>query len=561
MAKGQRISPLVVQEAFASGDDRFLDMLHQVRDGKAIIALIDRWQKDFRPWARELVLTYLEGPLNGADDRLILKRLFKHAEANRDDERMGAFMALFDRLARRRAHTRGRYDWQTRQSWTESRLRAQRTATQFSVHTVYYLQRRAWRHFRRMGFQRPAEYPAAVAKGLARYRDEDLPDGLAVLDSWGLVHACFGEGDAIAFNVAHANLTRPARLEEMVDPYFPELWKQPASANVLLDLLWSARSRIVRMWAARLLRRDHATSLTNVPIEKLFTLLEHDDPEMQQLGAELLENAAGLDTLDIATWLRLLKTRNINAVSAIADVMRKRVRPERVTLAQAVDIASASPVPVARLGLEFVRGRTIGSAGDRAELARLALAKCEGIGGELARFALSILGAAEHYDVDLVSRFFDSLRASIREGAWEWLIDETSAGWKDAALWSRLLETPYDDVRLRLVAQLQRRSKLPGVGMAGLAQLWAGVLLGIHRGGRAKLTALRQISDAVKADPQNAEALLPVLSVALRSVRPAEARAGLAAVVAAVNARPELEPLIRQALPELALEPEGAVSR
>jgi hypothetical protein len=28
-----------------------------------------------------------------------------------------------------------------------------------------------------------------------------------------------------------------------------------------------------------------------------------------------------------------------------------------------------------------------------------------------------------------------------------------------------------------------------------------------------------------------------------------------------VNARPELEPLIRQALPELALEPEGAVSR
>jgi hypothetical protein len=87
------------------------------------------------------------------------------------------------------------------------------------------------------------------------------------------------------------------------------------------------------------------------------------------------------------------------------------------------------------------------------------------------------------------------------------------------------------------------------------------VLLGIHRGGRAKLTALRQISDAVKADPQNAEALLPVLSVALRSVRPAEARAGLAAVVAAVNARPELEPLIRQALPELALEPEGAVSR
>src|SRR6266566_5772678 len=98
MAKGQRISPLVVQEALASGDDRFLDLLHQLGDRKGLIALIDRWQKDFRPWARELVLKYLDGPVDAPDHRLILKRLFKHAEASRDDERMGAFMALFDRL-------------------------------------------------------------------------------------------------------------------------------------------------------------------------------------------------------------------------------------------------------------------------------------------------------------------------------------------------------------------------------------------------------------------------------------------------------------------------------
>src|SRR6266536_3007679 len=77
-------------------------------------------------------------------------------------------------------------------------------ASPAAAHTLFYLQRRAWRYFRRMGFQRPAEYPAAVAKGLARYRDMDLPDGLAVLDSWGLIHACFGEGDAVHFNTAHA---------------------------------------------------------------------------------------------------------------------------------------------------------------------------------------------------------------------------------------------------------------------------------------------------------------------------------------------------------------------
>ena len=38
MAKGQRISPLIVQEALASGDDRFLDLLHQL--GAASGALV-----------------------------------------------------------------------------------------------------------------------------------------------------------------------------------------------------------------------------------------------------------------------------------------------------------------------------------------------------------------------------------------------------------------------------------------------------------------------------------------------------------------------------------------
>jgi hypothetical protein len=90
-----------------------------------------------------------------------------------------------------------------------------------------------------------------------------------------------------------------------------------------------------------------------------------------------------------------------------------------------------------------------------------------------------------------------------------------------------------------------------------LASLWTGVLLAIHRGGRAKLTALRQVSDAIRAEPQSTRTLLPVLVVAIRSVRPAEARAGLAALVTAIEAQADLEPLVREALPELVLEAEG----
>jgi hypothetical protein len=41
--------------------------------------------------------------------------------------------------------------------------------------------------------------------------------------------------------------------------------------------------------------------------------------------------------------------------------------------------------------------------------------------------------------------------------------------------------------------------------------------------------------------------------VAIRSVRGPEARHGLAAIVAAVDARPDLEPLLKKHLPELSL--------
>jgi hypothetical protein len=79
------------------------------------------------------------------------------------------------------------------------------------------------------------------------------------------------------------------------------------------------------------------------------------------------------------------------------------------------------------------------------------------------------------------------------------------------------------------------------------------VLLGIHRGGRSKLTALRHISDAVARDPHNAAALLPVLAVAIRSVRLPEARTGLAAVLGAVERAPALAGDVARFLPELQL--------
>jgi hypothetical protein len=83
------------------------------------------------------------------------------------------------------------------------------------------------------------------------------------------------------------------------------------------------------------------------------------------------------------------------------------------------------------------------------------------------------------------------------------------------------------------------------------------VLLNIHRGGRAKLSALRQISDRILREPQNAKTLLPVLAIAIRSVRPPEARHGLAAIVTAVDRLPNLADEVKRELPELELNIAG----
>jgi hypothetical protein len=239
-------------------------------------------------------------------------------------------------------------------------------------------------------------------------------------------------------------------------------------------------------------------------------------------------------------------------LETIVAAFRRVVAPTRLTLEQSVTLANAPAVPVARLGQWLLRSRAIRTDAERAIVARLADAASEAVAGELAAWALPVVGAAGAYDVDRVVAFFDARPATTRASALAWLTPQ-SAGWADPTLFARLLETPFDDVRFALLAILNERAKLPGAGPDALTPLWAGVLLNIHRGGRAKLTALRQISAAVIAAPDAARTLLPLVAVAIRSVRPPEARTGLAAVVTAVDREPSLRPLVERLLPELKL--------
>jgi len=547
-------SSLILQELFAQADRQFLDTVLTCTDARTLGGLVTRWLADPRPWARETLLKFLDQPMMERHKALLIKRVYKHAEKAGDDEIVGACMRGFDGLIRRRVVQR--YHW-TRGRGREiiDQLRSPPRRRTFSYATACYLRRRTWRYFRRKGFADAGGYVAAIAAALRQYRDEDVALGQNMLDCWGLMHACFGKSDVVCFTRRHANLAPLRGLGELaVAPMFERHWVRPESMSPLIDLVLAARSRVVRVWSILLLRRHHAAALPGIKPEQLLRMLASDDADVQQFGAELLSNSASVAKLPLETWLKLLETTNFEALQLVCDAFMRHVAPSRVSLAQAVEITCSAAVPVARLGWNLLQAREIDPAASRPELARLADLRCEAVGEGVARWALSLIGSAGAYDVDTIVRFFDSTLATVRRGALAWLVPDVP-GYSDPALYARLVESPYDDVRLFLVAQLSLRHKLPGAGDDQLTSLWAGVLLNIHRGSRAKLTALRQISAAVRDRPESRGRLLPVLAVAIRSVRGPEARHGLAALVAAVEASPDLAQSVAEQFPELRIIP------
>jgi hypothetical protein len=548
------ISSLVIAELYDSADDSFLNVVLDYSDNfKPILSLIERWKKDTRPWARKLKFEFLFGKKSPWQCRPVFKRLFKQAWVDRDHELMGAFMVALDCCIRRQRRTRHRYVQRTLETTEYLRLPVYPRGLGFSTPTKHYLRRRAWRYFRRLGHADAIGYRSGIASALVRYEDDDVRAGENLIDNWGLMHACFGKSPVLAFNARHTNVAADSSLGDLqAAPMFERHWAVPEAAAVLIDILLGAKCRPVRIWAIQLLRRLHAESLPKIDPQTLLKLLDHTDDDVAAFAAELLNDAQAVASFPMTTWMGLLATRNPTVVASICNAFATHVSFDRVSLAQAVELAARLATPVAALGLEILAAKTIKTDADFRDLANLSRAQSAAVGARLAQFALSRLNVPGVYRVDEIVGFFDNRLSPVRAGAFEALVNQSPAD-TDPTFWARLFESPYDDVRIELVNRLKKRTDLPGASAESTAHLWQTVLLNIHRGGRAKLSALRQISDRILREPQNAKTLLPVLAIAIRSVRPPEARHGLAAIVTAVDRLPNLADEVKRELPELEL--------
>ncbi len=431
----------------------------------------------------------------------------------------------------------------------------------FSAATRHYLRRRCWRYFRHLGRRSPERYVPAIVEALVRYRDSDLGDGIALLDKWGLVHALFHHSPALE---ARSNGWVPAPNHSLAElepaPMFPALWEQaPAS---VVELLLQSGCRPVRQWAMKVIRRDFGRYRPLLTLPILFGLLGSEDAEVVAQAAEWLKGYEGLDRIDADLWLTLLDTPDPIALDLICELIGQHVRPERLSLDQVLSLATRRPVPVARLGLAMLGTWVPRTEAECEALLRLAEAECDSVRPELLHWARTVLSESERFRPDWVLEFLDSRHADVREVGWSWFRSEPRS-LEDVETWKKLLESPYDDVRLGLVSELEGRLRKSPRGWdgqgsldpEGLRLLWATVLLNTQRGGRAKPTVVRQMIRRLRSRPDELRPLLPVLAVAVRSVRGPEWRAGLAAVVQLATSRPDAADAVRSAFPELAWEP------
>jgi hypothetical protein len=396
----------------------------------------------------------------------------------------------------------------------------------------------------------------AIAPLLREYTDADTATGLALLDNWGLVHILYHHSPVL---IAKANgwiLAPDRNLTELQPaPMFDAVWK--TVPDTLAALLEEAHSRVVRQWAIFLLKRDHRDTLARLPLEKLVGWLGHKAPEMVALAAEVLRRGSDLGRIGLEHWFSLLETDNQQTLELLAGLMADHFPLPRVSILASVEMACKRQKVLAQLGFDWLKQKTFTSEDDYRALFGLREAESEPHRSTMMAWARGVLATAPMFEPEWVLELLDHRHEDVRAEGWNWLREDGRIR-DNVIIWQRLLESPYDDVRLMLVGHLEERASpeqtIPDRGRLDpemVRLLWATVLLNVHRGSRQKPWVVRQMVERLTRKPEEIAVLLPMLAVALRSVRGPEWRVGLAGVVTFVEKHPELSDQIATAFPEL----------
>ncbi len=556
-------STLLLDEFFSEGDDRFFEELVATRADRKLHALAPRWFVDERPWARGMLLRYIDDGCDREAHRGLVKGLFKLAEEAGDDLLMAHFLVAFDRLVGHVVKQKSGWNWDTGQRFeTYHRVRTTQQPRllprkpkirggQFSIYTRQYLQRRALRYFRRLGFRDAARYGSAVRTALLLYEDRHLERPEQLLDAWGLMHLLYHGSPVIVRAPRGIRVAEGRKLSELEPaPLHPGAWR--GSFEETMAMLAVTPCLFVRRWLVSWLEHTYEEPLRAPDIRHLKRLLWSPHADVQSFAAGLLERARGAETLPLVEWLSLLDIDHPTAISVLCDMVKRHVSPDRLDLAACVDLACARPAPVAELGLTWARTKPIDGPEALQTALRLVEARAANVIENAVAWLVGLVGQASLGTSHHVLTLLDAPQVLARTAGVRLMKDPRFSD--DPQLWAALVESPYADTRAFLITHLE--SRIPSLPEEGVQRTWATTLLAVSRASRAKRQVLRQLARRVATDPDRAEDWLPLMAIALRSVREPERRAALAAIGKAAFLQPCLRQPIAKHIPELQLFPE-----
>lgn len=548
-------SALLIDLYFETGDDRFLDEVLCFDGAKKLAGLAKPWFEDTRPFARRALLAYIDDGCARAEHKALVKRLFKLAEAARDDQVMAHFMVSFDRLLRRALRAvSGNYDAGTRR-WVpvmgltadptvREKLDKDETAPEFTRVTRRYLTRRAFRYFRRMGYRDPAAYRRGVVPALELYRDEHLSSVGRLLAAWGLLHVLYGRSPILVRNPKGIVVASGHTLAELTpQPIFSAAWDQ--AFDELLGLLLRAQSRPVRGWALAMLRARYAAELAGLGLDRVKSLVLSSSEEAQILGVELFVRLPGLEQASLSDWLELLGSENLEVLAAVCERATSIVSSARLDLSQCVDLSLSPAAPLAALGLIWLKEKRITNEAALVSCLRLCLAKVATVRADAAAYNAQLLRTLPFVRPEHVREMCDAPHVEVRGHGLGVVNDRFP---DEISLWSALCESPYPDVRSFVLAHAER-FRLQSA--ATLPHVLGTVLFALSGAAAEKRRAAREITARIANQPAEAQTLLPLLRVTLKSVHPAERTLSLSTLVKIAHQRESLREVLRAGFPEL----------
>jgi hypothetical protein len=612
MSGGTTSSSLLLDELMEAGDVRVLPELLGLRAQKKLAGLASSLFKDSRPFARQVLLGYIDDGCDRPGHRVFVKTLFKAAEKANDLELMAHFAVAFDRLVKRRLVTTSGWDWANRRAYTKKVLMepkellrrlprwkgsGKRTYTNpvtgkttamrrpfiplvnphttwgrnprtnrwessrvgggeeradpltFSFSTRRYLQRRTWRFFRRVHEGGDARFRAAILPALKMFKDEHLATIESMLDGWFLAHVLYANSEVLDRQPLGIKVPEGKSLKDLqFAPFGTESLWQEDCFEQLFELVLTAQSRPVRRFAVWALEKHHASALDGLQASRLIPLLKSAHDEVQQLGGKILKGAKGLEALPISDWLELLSITSPEVLLQVCEAVKKHVAPSRLTLEQCISLACSRAAPVAELGFAWAKDRPLKGAKDLETLLRLRNAEAPHVRQQGMEWVAQQLILEDSARPLLVRELLDARHVDVRKTAME-LMQKDSRFGESVELWLAMSETPYGDVRERFLTQFEAREAR--FSPDTLQRVWATTLLSVHRGSRAKRHAARQVADRLVKKPDEAVGLSKLLGYTLRSVRPTERKAALSQLVRAATVDPKLKELLARELPEL----------